>query len=409
MQSSAGSHAVSRAGSIKCSDAGMHTDSANGTHESSLLAVTGCKAVVPSEVAAGAAAAAGAVAAAGERKQRRSTSSSGSSGSALQRAQQQQQHAVDVSALRDPPVPVHVADSVAAGMQRWRTAVSTTTMLLMERRMDAANYNLGSTTSAGAWSTGSNKAAPITSSSSGACAQESSQQLQQQQQQPGSGHSFGREESQQQQQQQQLQSGQQLQQQGSGAFGQFGLLNSTPPQLQLLEMLGQGSCGCVYLANWRGKRVAAKVMHLPANALLGLQGAELAANANQVSDKPGDAENPDLLKQRRRARVMQQNSAPHMAIMEAVLSSAMSHPNVVQVGFHVCMHGSPVGSCNWHGCITHHMCACKYASRHACAQCKHLQYVLPSHLQSVGFEVAQLRCSSDPSILQPPRCIMGTL
>jgi hypothetical protein len=206
-------------------------------------------------------------------------------------------------------------------MQRWRTAVSNTTMLLMERRMDAANYNLGSTVSAGAWSTCSTKA-PAGAGSSGGGVLEPSEQ---QQQQPGSGQSIGKNEQ---------QSAQQLQQRSSGAFGQFGLLGSTPPQLQLLEMLGQGSCGCVYLATWRGKRVAVKVMHLPANALLGPQGAELAAN--RAAEKPGDAENPELLRQRRRARVMQQNSAPHMAIMEAVLSSAMSHPNVVQVSVQVC-------------------------------------------------------------------------
>jgi hypothetical protein len=47
--------------------------------------------------------------------------------------------------------------------------------------------------------------------------------------------------------------------------------------------------------------VAVKVMHLPANALLGQQ-------------------------QQGRS-----NSAPHMAIMETVVSSTISHPNLVQV------------------------------------------------------------------------------
>ncbi|WIA15144.1 hypothetical protein OEZ85_001831 [Tetradesmus obliquus] len=318
LQSSAGSQGLGRPGSIKCSDTGLHSDSANCTHSSCVLDVT------PVKEAVGAAVVAGPPAVAGDRKQRRSTSSSSSGCNAQQQGQQQQQHSVDVSALRDAPVPVHMADaladSVAAGMQRWRTAVSNTTMLLMERRMDAANYNLGSAVaSAGAWSTCSTKPLAGAGSSDG-CAQSSSEQ----QQQASSGQSIGKDDPQQ-------QSAQQLQQQGSGAFGQFGMLGSTPPQLQLLEMLGQGSCGCVYLANWRGKRVAVKVMHLPANALLGPQGLELAANAHQGSDKPGEEQDPELLRQRRRARVMQQNSAPHMAIMEAVLSSAMSHPNVVQV------------------------------------------------------------------------------
>jgi hypothetical protein len=325
---------------LKCSDAGLHSNSASGAHNS-ILHVSAGKVLVP----------VGPATAAGLDKQRqeprRSTSSSGSASIAAQHAQdqqqqQQQQHVVDVASLRDAPVPVHVADaladSVAAGMQRWRTAVSNTTMLLMERRMDAANLNLGSIRSAGGWSTGSGRA-PAGASSSEACSREpSDQQMQQQQQQLGSSYILSKE----QQQQAEQQSSQQLQAQASGAFGQFGLLGSTPPQLQLQDMLGQGSCGCVYLATWRGKRVAVKVMHLPANALLGSQGAELAANANQVSEKPGDSGDPELVRQRRRARVMQQNSAPHMAIMEAVLSSAMSHPNVVQVCA-VCM-------CSWFGC-----------------------------------------------------------
>lgn len=50
---------------------------------------------------------------------------------------------MDVAALKDAPVPVHVADtladSVAAGMQRWRAAVSSTTMLLMERQIGRAH------------------------------------------------------------------------------------------------------------------------------------------------------------------------------------------------------------------------------------------------------------------------------
>jgi hypothetical protein len=54
-----------------------------------------------------------------------------------------------------------------------------------------------------------------------------------------------------------------------------------------------------------GKRVAVKVMQLPANALLG----QAAPRAN---------------------------SAPHMAIMETVVSSTISHPNLVQVGVYDC-------------------------------------------------------------------------
>jgi hypothetical protein len=57
-----------------------------------------------------------------------------------------------------------------------------------------------------------------------------------------------------------------------------------------------------------GKRVAVKVMQLPANSLLGQQ-------QQQQQQQPG-------------ART---SSLPAMAISEAVLSSSLSHPNLVQV------------------------------------------------------------------------------
>jgi hypothetical protein len=61
--------------------------------------------------------------------------------------------------------------------------------------------------------------------------------------------------------------------------------------------------------------VAVKVMHLPANALLGQQ-------------------------QQGRS-----SSAPHMAIMETVVSSTISHPNLVQV----------CRVCRWGACSTKHV------------------------------------------------------
>eukprot|EP00775_Hariotina_reticulata_P008079 gene8079-8273_t len=174
------------------------------------------------------------------------------------------------------------ADHVTAGLRRWRSAVNNTTMQLMERRMQCGQEHAPLSQLAGQ-----------PSAAGGA---------------PGygaAGAQFFRQDSAtslQQQQQQQL-----------------------PSSLQMVELLGQGSFGCVYLANWRGKRVAVKVMQLPADALLEPQqdaAEQVQGGADQLSKPPG-------IRSRRRSRGQQ--NPPHMAIMEAVVSSTMSHPNVVQV------------------------------------------------------------------------------
>lgn len=215
---------------------------------------------------------------------------------------EQLQQGLDVSGLRDAPVPVHVAesfaDSVAAGMQRWRAAVSSTTMLLMERRMDAA-LPVGSTGSGSSGSVGKPAGSSVT------LPQEQPAEVKAHKQQNG---------------------------RQPAVAGQVAesIVGSTPPQLQLLELLGQGSFGCVYLATWRGKRVAVKIMQLPANALLGPVNDKQRASEQQ--QEKGSQQDAVQERQRQRlARQKQQNSPPHMAIMEAVLSSTMSHPNVVQV------------------------------------------------------------------------------
>jgi hypothetical protein len=182
-------------------------------------------------------------------------------------------------------------DNVAAGMQRWRAAVSSTTMLLMERRMDAAAALIPATDSG-------TSMAPL-GVSDASTAQHSGQQADAQQQQSGSAGS------------------------GDNVVG--------GQQMQLQELLGQGSFGSVFLAVWRGKRVAVKVMQLPASALLD-PGEQLSTehqlSPGQQQQRPQTEAESVAERRRRLQRQKQQNSPPHMAIMEAVVSSAMAHPNV---------------------------------------------------------------------------------
>lgn len=188
-------------------------------------------------------------------------------------------------------------DNVAAGMQRWRAAVSSTTMLLMERRMDAAAaLSDNSTVRTGSVSTTAIPTVAAVESGAHAAAQQADAQQQ------------------------------------SDSAGSGGSMVAAQQQLQLQELLGQGSFGSVFLALWRGKRVAVKVMQLPASALLD-PGEQLSTeHAGQQSNGQQQPQEESAAERRRRLqRQKQQNSAPHMAIMEAVVSSTMCHPNVVQV------------------------------------------------------------------------------
>jgi hypothetical protein len=62
-------------------------------------------------------------------------------------------------------------------------------------------------------------------------------------------------------------------------------------------------------------------MQLPASALLG----------NTQEEEQQQQENGVRPQDQQRRRQLQPNSPPHMAIMETVVSTQLSHPNVVQV------------------------------------------------------------------------------
>jgi hypothetical protein len=76
---------------------------------------------------------------------------------------------------------------------------------------------------------------------------------------------------------------------------------STQSDIQIVVLIGRGSFASVYRAIWRGRCVALKVVQLPAVA--------------GGDDELGTAE----------------QTRERMAVMEAVVSVTMSHPNVVQV------------------------------------------------------------------------------
>jgi hypothetical protein len=80
----------------------------------------------------------------------------------------------------------------------------------------------------------------------------------------------------------------------------------------------QGSFGAVYLGTWQGNTVAVKVMNLPTSFL--------------EDDKGTAAQQQQHEPQQQRPERNMEAPPPHYAIIEAVLSSMMSHPNIVQVG-----------------------------------------------------------------------------
>lgn len=182
-------------------------------------------------------------------------------------------------------------NTVASGLQRWKAAISMTTLQLMERRVQSLHATPPSTE-------GSNRLPPSAGGATAGTARASS----------ASGRLLPAAVA-----------------AAAAAGGSGGRQPAPPPvqpplSLQLQGLIGQGSFGCVYLGLWHGKRVAVKVMQLPANALMDVQDQEQDAQLSSAEER-----------RRRCAKALQQNSPPHMAIMETVVSSTMSHPNVVTV------------------------------------------------------------------------------
>lgn len=98
----------------------------------------------------------------------------------------------------------------------------------------------------------------------------------------------------------------------------------------------QGSFGSVYLAVWRGITVAVKMMHLPSSFL---DKQDARQDFGDCSELP--QQNAVAGSSGRRAPGGEQEQQgdsstgagclQHFAILEAVLSSILSHPNIVQV------------------------------------------------------------------------------
>jgi len=176
--------------------------------------------------------------------------------------------------------------SIAQGLRHWHDAVSLQTMRLMQQRQEAnRSYHRQLT--------------PSTSASS------STLQLP---------YTAGQEED----------TGHVGSVAAAAAAGGSSVVSSSrsSEELQLFKVIGTGSFGVVHLGSWRGKKVAVKVMQLSAHAF---------------SSPP----TPATLQQQREGGQQQQqqpapsghrhNSRPHMAIMEAVLSTNLHHPNLVHV------------------------------------------------------------------------------
>ncbi|WIA13636.1 hypothetical protein OEZ85_007199 [Tetradesmus obliquus] len=248
--------------------------------------------------------------------------------------QQQQQ------GLRQPP-PAAVANAASdAALQRLHSAITTMSQDVLSRRLQVSSGNALSGQSSGASTAGG--AGPLSRPSPLGLARESPhahflQQQQQQQQQPQDGRasgSFGAAGAASDVSSQKslpaqdaaaaagdaaeaddaaaAAAAQQQQQQGRPVSNSGSMARVSHPgsnmlgELKLLQLVGQGTFGQVYKALWRRRCVAVKVLQLPATA-----------GNSDVSPWAGVA------------RVSSHREK--MAVMETVVSTTMSHPNIVQV------------------------------------------------------------------------------